>query len=226
MTRTVAQAVRKYQSSFENNRLHRYRSWEHCYRFFQQGPIAVKKNRDAAALHLAFYLASWGMYRGSGFLLNWTYQVHSEAIDTLLNSSRRLWGLDFGADEKHADLVPEIFEVGRALKNAYGRFGIPTDTLITKVLLGTLGCSPACDRFFIAGFKETGNPYSYWNQSFLARIFVFCRRQRNALSHEQKRIQKSAKVHYPYAKLADMYFWQIGLNRAQRSLSNRRSSEP
>src|SRR5262245_13754106 len=41
---------------------HRYLSWEHCYRFFRSRTRdALLKDKDAAALQLAFYLASWGM---------------------------------------------------------------------------------------------------------------------------------------------------------------------
>lgn len=33
-------------------------------------------NLDYLSLQLAFYLASWGMYRGSSFLLQKYYRVH------------------------------------------------------------------------------------------------------------------------------------------------------
>ena len=38
---------------------------------------------DEAALQLGFYLASWGMYRGSSFLLRRTYTVHEEVVERL-----------------------------------------------------------------------------------------------------------------------------------------------
>lgn len=42
------------------NKYHRYRSWDICYNAFNS-----KVETDNLSLHLAFYLASWGMYRGS-----------------------------------------------------------------------------------------------------------------------------------------------------------------
>lgn len=40
---------------------HRYRSWEHCYRFFRDAmPSGIAVQRQSAALQLGFYLASWG----------------------------------------------------------------------------------------------------------------------------------------------------------------------
>ncbi len=61
----------------------RYRSWEYCYKNFHD---AREKNIDAdyLSLQLAFYLASWGMYRGSSFLLQKDYKIHIPVINELL----------------------------------------------------------------------------------------------------------------------------------------------
>ena len=42
----------------------RSRSWEHCYRVFRDARTNPSPDCDYLSLHLAFYLASWGMYRG------------------------------------------------------------------------------------------------------------------------------------------------------------------
>ncbi|MBI4500776.1 MAG: hypothetical protein HY700_06400 [Gemmatimonadetes bacterium] len=63
---------------------HRYRSWEHCYNYFRRArPARLAADRDQATLQLAFYLASWGMYRGSSFLLRHAYTVHGDTIDII-----------------------------------------------------------------------------------------------------------------------------------------------
>ena len=42
----------------------RYMSWRYCYKVFSDNRnIIDEKTIDYLALHLAFYLASWGMYR-------------------------------------------------------------------------------------------------------------------------------------------------------------------
>jgi hypothetical protein len=41
----------------------RYNSWKYCYEVF--GDKTKHRDIDYLALHLGFYLASWGMYRGS-----------------------------------------------------------------------------------------------------------------------------------------------------------------
>lgn len=88
--------------------------------------------------------------------------------------------------------------------------------LATKVLLGTLGCLPACDRFFIDGFKKSGQKYSYLNARFVERVVGFCTERGSELRKEQARIEKLAGMRYPLMKLVDMYFWQIGYDTALR----------
>ena len=59
----------------------RYLSWEHCYKAFLENRDANDEQAiDHLALHLAFYLASWGMYRGSSFLLQKDYKVHIPVV--------------------------------------------------------------------------------------------------------------------------------------------------
>lgn len=54
----------------------RFRSWEHCYSHFMRARNQSEVDHDYLSLQLAFYLASWGMYRGSSFLLQKDYRVH------------------------------------------------------------------------------------------------------------------------------------------------------
>lgn len=113
-------------------------------------------------------------------------------------------------------LVEPILAAVAAVKEAYAPFGVATDTLATKVILGTLGCLPACDRFFIDGFKQSGRQYSYLNGRFVERILQFCIDHGSQLRSDQAEIQTVGGMHYPLMKLADMYFWQIGYEAAAR----------
>src|SRR6266478_3447543 len=96
----------------------RYRSWEHCYRYFHRStPEAIALDRDHAALQLGFYLASWGMYRGSGFLLQHAYTVHLGVIDQLLAPRFAiLWGQEIGANDRDSKFVPIILEAIAAVR--------------------------------------------------------------------------------------------------------------
>jgi len=117
-----------------------------------------------------------------------------------------------------------IMDAAIAVKEAYSPFAkladsaSATDTLVTKVLLGTLGCLPACDRFFIDGFKSMDFSYSYLNAKFIGRVLNFCRDNLAELRTEQDGIERMGGMRYPLMKLIDMYFWQIGFERSKNTV--------
>ena len=64
----------------------RYRSWEYCYYNFYKARTSNTVDVDFLSLHLAFYLASWGMYRGSSFLLQKDYKIHTSVVEKVLKT--------------------------------------------------------------------------------------------------------------------------------------------
>lgn len=228
---SVTDRVRAYHKRLAGDEHHRLRSWEHCYRYFRRvGASGLAGERDTAALQLGFYLASWGMYRGSSFLLRYAYTAHRPVVDLLAEPRfLPLWGREFGAGEHDAELQPLVLEAVAGVRRAYAPFatrtGKPTETLITKVLLGTLGCLPACDRHFLAGFKVEGHGYSALNGAFVERLLRFARLHAADLRGEQERIERHGGLRYPVMKLVDMYFWQRGCELAGPGETTERDPE-
>ncbi len=208
---SIQQKIRDFHACIEGDRTHRYRSWELCYGYFRRiTPAGIAAQRDTAALQLGFYLASWGMYRGSGFLIKHAYIVHEPVIDCLATREYLpLWHTEFGCEKGDSRLIPMIESVIKAIRGAYKPFKA-TDTLITKVILGTFGCLPACDRYFVEGLKSAGLRYTRLDTRFIERIRRFCHENVAALRVEQRRIETRSGIHYPLMKLVNMYFWQIG----------------
>lgn len=213
----IREKIRAYYDSMSVEH-DRGRSWEHCYGYFHgMLPAGIRADRHHAALQLGFYLASWGMYRGSGFLLKHAYTIHLAVIDQVVAPRFSvLWKQEFGAGDSDVKLVPDILDAIKAVRAAYEPFALAcdsrhaSDTLITKVILGTFGCLPACDRFFIDGFRSSGLSYSHLNNKFVERVLQFSRDNLAELLEEQKRIECSGGMRYPLMKLVDMYFWQVG----------------
>ena len=203
----------KLRAYYENRGEHdRDRSWEVCYRYFHPAnPEAITVNRDHAALQLGFYLASWGMYRNS-FLLQYAYTVHLGVVDCLLESKfSKLWTEEFGASDK------EILEACEDVRTAYRPFAKAkgksvTDKLVTKVILGTMGCFPALDDYFVAGYRSLGfSVPDALNSAFIEGVLRFCRNNVQDFQAEQARIEQKYQMHCPLMKLVDAYFHQIGL---------------
>ena len=94
----------------------------------------------------------------------------------------------------------------KSVKNAQLQNEV-SETLITKILLGTLGCVPAYDRYFKAGVRKTkvasGN-FSLLSVRDLARFY-----QDNLNSLETVRNKMTVDgMDYPQMKILDMGFWQ------------------
>ena len=85
----------------------RYRSWEHCYSHFIKARESKEVDYDYLSLQLAFYLASWGMYRGSSFLLQKDYKVHIPVVKELLNEKYDVLAGMFNTKFSSADEVYE-----------------------------------------------------------------------------------------------------------------------
>lgn len=223
MLPNLPQKIEAYDAGVAEDEHHRYRSWEYCYRFFQEaGPHGLRERRDTAALQLGFYLASCGMYRGSSFLLQRAYTVHLGVIDVLTHPDLAvLWQRKPSGKTSDAALIAPLLGLVSALRDAYAPFGQATDTLITKVILGTVSVLPACDRFFIDGFKLSGLSYSAVNRRFIDRVFLLCFENRVELEASRSRIERSRGIHYPMTKLLDMYFCQVGYEASPEFRSSR-----
>ncbi len=191
--------------------------------FFRRSAPSPNRELDLAALNLAFYLASWGMYRGSSFLLQYDYTAHRPVVEVLSDTSySELWSEDFGARPYQRRLTPVILRLADSLREAYqplareANSAGATDTLVTKVMLGTLGCLPACDQLFVRGFKSDGFEYSYLNRAFIDRVFEFCQDHLAALQAAQSEVSLKRGLRYPLMKLVDMHFWQAGFNLSRK----------
>ncbi len=200
---------------------HRYRSWEHCYLHFQRlRSNSIERDLDAASLHLAFFLASWGMYRGSSRLLQKDYRVHTRIVKEILDEKYSpLWHLFVDSVECQTSEVNLVFQLIERLREIYAELQVSgTDTLVTKVLLGTICCIPAHDALF-------GKGVAFWNQELPAEfkpkfpaclgtnsyrgLVEFCLRHNGVLGEVQAVTAKRG-ITYPVMKLADMYFWNLG----------------
>ena len=190
----------------------RYRSWEHCYKAFRDNRHDPAK-KDHLYLHLAAYLASWGMYRGGSFLLTKVdYQVHIDVAHVLLRDD---YANLFDIEHVSSDRIDQIWDLSVAIKNAYPeryRSSV-SDTLITKILLGVFGCAPAYDRYFKYTAKKYKVGSGSWSKKSLKDIWGYYENHREdfeKLRHELRWGEDGNR--YPPMKLMDMCLWQIGFD--------------
>ena len=214
---------RRVWSAVERDPHHRYRSWEHCYHFFQEHRTAGKEEiLDQMCLQLAWYLASWGMLRNS-FLFQKDYLFHRPAVEFLLEPRwAGLWGLS-GEHLACSEGAEQVMTLCGGLTALYERYGggTPTDTLLTKILLGTLGCVPAYDRYLKEALRRTGAAPGVLGVRSLTQLGQFYLDRRMDFE-ELHRLCAAGGVEYPPSKLLDMCFFQYGWEHDAR----RRREEP
>ena len=228
----VKDAILLYYKKIKEDQYHRYRSWEHCYTFFQKCDLSSGHDfSEIATLHLAFYLASWGMYRASSKLLQKDYRVHSKIVAEIFDKKyKALWDIDFDTMNGSGLYADTIDPFVNTIKVYYEGFQIsPTDTLVSKVMLGTFGCIPAYDNLY-------KNGVGYWNNIVRAKHQIkltkklgetsFCGLIRFYHEHNEEILEAKSDIDidseergvtYPIMKLIDMYFWSLGEQLAQRS---------
>ena len=216
---TAAQTFYEDARADENGRS---RSWEHCYRAFRDARTDPSPDYDHLSLHLAFYLASWGMYRGSCFILQKDYKVHTPIVEQILKPEYDcLFGLacaDLRNDdvwEQYTNLYKYIDGYFDPIREKVAGCKVTTSVspvLITKILMGTLGCVPAYDRFFqdgVATYKVTTQEYSLKSVRKLAEFYE----AHNDRLEEARRGMRTEDLVYPQMKLLDMGFWQVGYDQ-------------
>ena len=133
----------------------RYTSFDYCFnhfrKYYENGQLSALTegpNLELSCLHLGFYLASWGMFRGAADLLNRSIKHYVPLIDFIAAAKSDIWMID--ADRYTDRAIDDILGVARQIRATLP--GGATDTLVSKIMLGVFGCVPAFDRNFRQGF--------------------------------------------------------------------------
>lgn len=197
MSRNIKLIIQAYLDE-EKKDFQRFQSWKHCFEFFRDIYFKNESSDDIAALHLGFYLASWGMYRGSTFLLQNDYKIHVEIV----KYAKEMKDTDFSKFENIQKLKEFIIHYYQKNANhSSTKSTNVTDTLVTKILLGIFGCIPAYDEYLKKGLR-LNNLQGKMNKISFEELNTFY--ENNKLDFQP--YEKS----YPRMKLLDMYFWKLG----------------
>lgn len=222
--------TRKFYKELQEHTASRYRSWEYCYtQFYEARKNPERANVDNLSLHLAFYLASWGMYRGSSFLLQYDYTIHTSVVKEILKSEySTLFGLECKElnNEQTSSLLKKL---NSEISTIYNPFRLElketevtqdiSNILVSKVLLGTLGCVPAYDRFFVDAVKKNKVTTGNYNIASLQKLIKFYEEHQEKLEKLRSEFLikyefdgEEKTLDYPQMKLLDIGFWKIGFD--------------
>ena len=215
----LIEASRKYMQEIASDKHARYLSWEHCHNYFIHNYVAPSDEQiDLMCLHLAWYLASWGMLRGGSFLLQKDYRIHWPVVKVLVSEEyHELYDCPI---EKLSDpmVCAKIIELSEKIVELYKGLTIDlgdgegknaSDTLITKILLGTIGCTPAYDRYFKCGLALSNVAQQRYGQKSMMQLVQYYMDNYAEFESFREEISRD-RVAYTPMKILDMCFWQIG----------------
>lgn len=205
----------------------RYASFDYCFNYFQDfkakgttNNIANNKNLEKSCLHLGFYLASWGMYRGSSNLLQHSCHFLKKPLEVIAEYDKRIWEIDVDTYDNAKIILDCAEKIRKSLKN--DRTGHEaSDTLVTKIMLGVFGNVPSYDTYFLIAMRnDIGGTL---NMESLEKVGGFYKDNKNVIDRLSKDIKtidflsdeeaklNYTKLNYTKAKIIDMYGFMKGL---------------
>lgn len=152
--------IAKYAFEGVEPKFSRAAAWNHLYVFIQDHLDKLKDAKPDSDLYsracaeLAAYLAAFGMYRYSTKLMMTNKVIFAPLLHSLIQTASQQnispYQDRFSQDQIKALIDTSWFELMKAAE------AVPlavTDTLTSKILHGTFGCTPAFDRFFVEGVR-------------------------------------------------------------------------
>jgi len=138
----------------------RYASFDFCYNYFYSfykrnklDELADEKNLQMSCLQLGFYLASWGMMRGSSFLLEKSVKNYKNLITAISKMNPKLWEID--VDDYNEENISLLLNCKQDIIEALSKDNAKTwNTLVTKIMLGIFANVPAYDDNFKKFLKK------------------------------------------------------------------------
>lgn len=191
----------------------RYASFDYCFNYYQSfreagesTALARPANIQLSCLHLGFYLASWGMLRGSAELLQKSARHLAPIVEVIADSDASLWGIDAHCYSEAN--IQRLLNAARTFRQSQPGM---SDILVTKIMLGVFGNVPAFDTNFKSGFRV-----ATFGPKALRKIGAFY--QEHAKVIDRYRIPtldfvtgEPTRRNYTCAKVIDMAFFIEGM---------------
>jgi len=202
----------------------RYTSYDYCFNYYQSflksdriKALASEKNLNLSCLHLGFYLASWGMYRGSGMLLQTSVKIFEPLINLISDLDKKYWRIDVDSYSKKNN-IQFMIDISKIIKKSFLEYYpnfIVSDTLITKIMTVIFGSVPAYDNYFNRGlFSKQSCVLSMDSLNFIIKFYKYYSKIIDSLEIHTLDYNTSNLTDniYSKAKIIDMICWIEGLN--------------
>lgn len=210
----------KFVNIYQKDKNGRYMSYNHCRKCFLDNRHD-KSKYGLMTLNLYAYLASWGILRKS-FLMQKDY-LFNKPVVIILCKDKYIPLINWSPFNKTQKEIDEYVSLILELKNEITKYYLSvyyfnnngkevkiknvTDTLVSKIILGTLGCIPAYDRYLINALKQN-NIVGALSKKSVLQIIEFAKSNEKDI----KDLCNELGQLYPPMKIIDMYFWEKGIS--------------
>jgi hypothetical protein len=199
---------------------HRYSSFDYCYNYFYTIDD-LTKDMEKSCFELAFYLASWGMFRGSSFLLQKSAKYFVKTIEYINSLENKFWEIDVNNYDNI--IIEQLIEIYNKLDRLVVEGLSRSITLVTKMMLGIFGFVPAYDEYFCQTFRVVTNGkcgFRSFNKESLKIIKEFYDVNKISIDELSNKtftydfiIGNKTNIKYPRAKIIDMFGFTYSLNK-------------
>ncbi len=211
--------VSEFMSQTKSDENHRYTSFDYCYNYFSSTED-LTKDIEKSCLMLGFYLASWGMFRGSSFLLQKNVGCFKKTVHYISDLDKSVWQID--VDNYTDENIDTIIKLYSGIKDCLIENNERDLVLVTKILLGVFGFVPAFDRYFADTFRNSSGGqcgFRRVNKNSLSVIKDFYEVHREIIDRLSSQTFTTdfltglkTTTNYPKAKIIDMYGFTMGIN--------------
>lgn len=226
----VTQA-QKFMNVYKDDAHSRFHSYDHVREFFKENLYRDTITDKDLALHLFVFLASWGMLRGSSFLLQKDYSFLEPVVEILRDQKYEfLMDIDVLAEEFDREkYIAAILEIQKRIDQKWKKstnywkydnragdeiakkINKASDTQIGKILLGAFGCLPAYDHNILLSMGEAGITQQL-NDVSLRELLTYIDENKDEIQTAQKYIKEKSGKEYSIMRVVDMGFWRHGLD--------------
>ncbi len=233
----------KFMERWNEGENHRFRSYDYCKNLFDKyyqkvldGATLTNEEKDYFALNLFCYLASWGMLRGSGWLLGRSYKFFIPLCEVLFDRKyKNLRTTDPLRGNYNASEVVTLHDaLDEKIKNILQNDNLEdkkaSRLMLCKIMMGTYGCVIAYDDYDIKGLAALGvhtNSAAPLSEKLLEDTYGIIIDHKEEFEKIMKNMETyidpetKKPVNYTVFKVLDMILWIYGEN-----IGTNKSEEP
>lgn len=165
-------------------------------------------SEDQKAKELFIYLANWGMVARGSFLMKHTWRILKPVIEILSKPEyKELRNPEIETVEKNIDLLIGLRdEIDESLR-PYHDDKTVSYTLISKILLGTLGCTIAYDRNVKIVLSATGIASAKFEPDSINSLCKYYNQNKKDFENIRNKIEDQTGKKCPPFKLLDLVLW-------------------